>query len=331
MRKEELRGLLGQAFKMLDEKRPFEAKGLFESLLPHLDAPAERGIISYNLGALTRSSLGDGLQARNFFQQAVPALKADSGNTPEAREMQANAFENLMLLSLSYEEYESWAVQLRAIRLDEPILLDQYPTVEGFKQRGLPWSDVLGMIACSYYSRDPGRVDPGLYGEAAATYHLILANRRALRLKREEWAQAIVEYTALCIRLGNDTLNSASRYYPLLNPRPYLPIGAAAKAFIKEYLLSNPTDRAILKMQDSMRAWATGIEDYAQVLDNRPVSPMKPVICRCGKEMDIFKDGEIGILLATCSADGIVRQIPEILYRVDATRRAANKYQRFES
>jgi tetratricopeptide (TPR) repeat protein len=327
----ELQRLLTQAFRMVDQKRSFEAKGIFEILLPYLDSPAQKAVLLYQLGALGRSSLGDGIEARRLFQEVVKISKVDSGRTAEVHEVHADASENLMLLSLSYDDYESWAAELRAIRPHEPILLDQYPQFERFKEEGRPWSDILHMIACSYYSRDPGRVDPGLYGEAAATYHVILENRRTLRIRREDWAQDIAEHTALCIRLGNDTLNFASRYYPLLNPRPYLAMGAAAKGFIEDYLHFNPTDHSILRMQDSLRAWAKGIEDYARELEDHEAPPGEPVICRCGREMQIFKDGEIGILLATCRGEGIVRRVPGLSYEADEIRRAASKYPGFES
>lgn len=269
MNNEELKQLVHQASLACKEKRPYEAQELYERVLPYITNSVSKAAAVYQLGFVNRSLLGNGLEARRFFLAAVQTLKADATKTREY----AWACENLMLLSLSYDEYASWAEELRKLQPDEAILREQYPSVQKDRQKGLSWSDVLTGIASGYYSRDPARVDPGLYGEAAATYHVILANRRELRLGREAWAQAVIEHVALCIRLGNDTLNFAVKHRPLLNPLPYLAIGAAARGFIDEYLESNPADARVRGLQTQLSSWRGSLEEGARRLEAFGVRP----------------------------------------------------------
>ena len=100
---------------------------------------------------------------------------------------------------------------------------------------------------------------------------------------------------------------------------------------IEEYLQYNPADSVIHKMHDHLRAWAQGIEDNARQLEAHQPPPTEPIICHCGREMQIFRDGEAGILLATCRVDGIVRRIPGLSYDDEAIQRVADRYLGFKS
>lgn len=69
-----------------------------------------RSLAAYNLGALYWGEIGDGVRARPLFEETIRLCQ----RTEAARDkrLAANAAENLMHLSLSFEECEIWAEYL---------------------------------------------------------------------------------------------------------------------------------------------------------------------------------------------------------------------------
>jgi len=109
--------------------------------------------------------------------------------------------ENLMLLSTSYEEFDKWAGELRRIAPKEPILAELVPSVNAAREQGAPWAEQMFQRACSY-------INIGNFGSAihpasgACILHLMLTNRRQLRMRQEVWQRAVMAYHATISEIG---------------------------------------------------------------------------------------------------------------------------------
>jgi hypothetical protein len=111
---------MAEAQALADARLLRSARAIYENTLATARNRVERAFCSFQLGALYWSAIGDGLRARALFRQTFTLCsegELDSTNTPP---LAANSAENLMLLSLSYDEYEQWASQLRRLQPDTP-------------------------------------------------------------------------------------------------------------------------------------------------------------------------------------------------------------------
>jgi len=219
--------------------------------------PWERALCAYQLGALHWGDLGNGVEARRLFQETVEVANRipSDAHAVHVRELEANACENLMLLSLSYDEYESWAKRLRALQPDNDILRGHLPTIRDQRERGHSWSDVMLMIATSYYNRhDPAR-DVGRYGAAKSIYHLILANRIVLRLPRTDWKVAATEYAKLVMRISADCARALERHAEpsVRDPVEFTFIIEEAIALVADYVSENPGDNDVKEDLDRLQ------------------------------------------------------------------------------
>lgn len=236
--------LLETVEKLAEAGRVQSARGISDGVLIMELDPEARALALYDLAVFSWDYLADGLKARELFDQVIqhyqahPELKADA----RAGKFLAYACENRMLLSLSYDEYDEWAGELRPLSPDEAILQGQVPVVHETRNAGMPWSDILQMIARSHYDRNDPKLDAGMYGRAAGTYQLLLENRRTLRLNREDWSRVLYEYGALMEKLSmvsTRAMEEAGHVYPD-EFRFYLDL---ARTRIDEFVQSNqPTD-----------------------------------------------------------------------------------------
>jgi hypothetical protein len=238
---------------LANAKRMQSAKMKYEELLDmDLDVEA-RALAIYNTGVFYLNNLGNGIQARQLFKDVVnfyeenPHLKVNSN----VGKYLAWAYENLMLLSLSYDEYDDWAEHLRAVSPEEDILKGQVPIIREKQEAGMPWSDMMIMISSGYYDRNDPAQDPGKYGFGAGTLQLLLENRKRLRLSGEDWATALYEYGALMIKLNMESTR-AMEVQGFIYPqecRFYLENG---RDRLDEFLASNQPNDAIQKLSKSL-------------------------------------------------------------------------------
>ena len=242
--------------KLVDQKRFRSAREMLERLHAGVQHPQSRVVTAYQCGALAWAETGDGMAARTHFQSVADLCRTDPqlANHPGSRMCWANSCENMMLLSLSYDEYENWAKQLASLQPDNPILHDHWPKFRDLVERGYPWVDALQMMATTYYSRNDPKADRGQYGCAASTWQVILTNRQALRLTREDWGVAVYEHAALTMRIAGQ----AGLAMEQMTRRPaetgeYKFIVEAAVPFVDEYLTANPDDATIRQMRDRLR------------------------------------------------------------------------------
>lgn len=176
---------------------------------------------SYQLGAFYWGEVGDGPSARSCFEETVAHWKraaAEAGgkvNLPFP--LLANAAENLMLLSLSYEEFDRWADKLRREAPQEPILHELVPEFQKLRDAGEPWSSVILGYALNYIN--PGSVaGAGAPSSGACLFQLLIENRRQLRLPLQNWRAAVLGYmSAMSFVLGradNLSLKHTGRHQP---------------------------------------------------------------------------------------------------------------------
>jgi hypothetical protein len=96
-------------------------------------------------------------------------------------------------------------------------------------------------LATGFYSRGEGAVDQGRYGNGAAAWQIMLANRKPLRLPADIWKMAAQEYGTLAGRLFamderrlSDTAQSSLR-------EASLPVQLCAP-YVKAYIENYPGD-----------------------------------------------------------------------------------------
>ena len=140
-----------------------------------------RAWASYNLGVGNWVLLGNGVDARREFSACIKEFEETGyGGNQQLKIMHANALENAMLCSLSFEEFENFAEKLGVLTPKAPIIIELVPKISGSHERGEAWCISLFTVASGYYNRNDPRTDAGRYGEAKSTYHLILTNRKEL-------------------------------------------------------------------------------------------------------------------------------------------------------
>lgn len=248
---------LGQWDDLALEGRTSSAKASFDKALS-MDGelalpPAERALLLYNTGVFYLDKLADGVRARSLLASTVdhfrehPEVESD----PRVGNLLPFAYEDLMLLSLSFDEYDQWADELRRARPDEGILAGQVPVVHKQRDEGMPWSDTMRMIASGYYRRNDPAADKGLYGRAAGIYQLLLENRRSLRLNREEWSEVLYEYGALMQKL-NMVATRAMEQSGNIDPAECRFFLEQARSRIDEFVAANTPNDAIKFLSESI-------------------------------------------------------------------------------
>src|SRR5437868_610079 len=121
--------------------------------------------------------MGDGVMARQHFTAAAEQARTSAVPTSMVRQFHANSCENMMLLSLSYDEYEQWAAELETVEPTNDILRGQRPRIRSFRDEGQPWSFVMLVIAQTYYDRGDQTKDRGRYACGLATFRVMVTHR----------------------------------------------------------------------------------------------------------------------------------------------------------
>ncbi|MFZ4802163.1 MAG: hypothetical protein ACOYLR_09330 [Chlorobium sp.] len=214
-------------------------------------------VSTYNMGTIYWSGLGNGQRAREQFLETVRIIQGKQLQSDDeiVKTILANSYENLMLLSLSYEEYESWSQQLRKIQPGNDILRGQVPVFLNAREEGHPWSDMLQDIARSYYNRSDANSDRGYYGIGASTWHLLLTNRKMLRLGRVNWQDAVFEFGALALKITSDAKIAMERSTQGYDPSECLFIIDPAIRFVEEYLSVDPNDKQLGEIKTTLNGY----------------------------------------------------------------------------
>ncbi len=255
---------------LADQSRFLPAVETFKEAQRLTKIPWRRAWATYNLATIYWHHLGNGLEARHEFLAAIGDFEQfGHGDTPIFKTVHANALENAMLCALSYDEFEELAGKLNAISPGIPILTGLVPDVNNHRDRGKPWSDSLFGLAGSYYNRSDPKLDAGRYGEAKSTYHLMLANRKQLRLSEENWRIAIYEFCALSMRMTSDCLKVRGGDDDQNSPEEYLPILTEAIPLVDEYLSLNSGDDIVQKVRADMEMMVIDIRRHWDAMNAR--------------------------------------------------------------
>jgi hypothetical protein len=255
---------------MMQEADTAESQGLLRTAIMTMENAIklaanshEKAYGFYQLGALHWGATGDGLSARSFFEETVTHWKKyiSESRDPEIKiPLGANAMENLMLLSLSFDEYEKWAGELKGEAPHEPILDEHYPLIIQQRDLGETWSEIMLNGAMIY-------IRPGKTGGApqpasgACIFHLLLHHRKKLRLSRKSWHTAVLGYSAAM----NDVF---SRQEQLLlsksGPHHQTEFAIAHRflvPFLEEYCAENPGDEVLQKTKTDMKQAVSKLEE----------------------------------------------------------------------
>lgn len=234
------------------EGRVQTARRFYEEGITRL--PEHTLFLGYNLGALLQMKMGDGADARAAYERAL-AGRAQSARLLRPAglaELEAAVCENLMLLSLSFEEYELWASRLEKLQPENPILIVQRPRNRELRERGHAWWAVMLVTAKGGYDADPAK-DPGRYAASASILQLLLLNRRQLRVPREQHRFAVISYATLCVQAWSKcgvAMVEAGREADL---RECAVVLERALPLVEESATANPGDTEMQTILDNMR------------------------------------------------------------------------------
>jgi tetratricopeptide (TPR) repeat protein len=319
---------------------------MYEAALKGTHDPALILYCTYNLGVVHLSLAGNGEEAIRYFKDTLFICEYDARvmYMPYSRPFKENACENLMILSLSYEEYIENAEKLRGIKPDADILKGQYPAVMKMRDSGHPWSYAMMVFAQTYYNRNDPRLDSGMYGNALSLYQLILANRRVLRVSKDDMATVMFEYCALMLRHVSDSIKIVEKSRMRIEPNDYLFMMEKACGYYDEYITANQPNEdlknafnGLRKFTDDLRAMKeegpgsrngspqrTAREDPIAAkltkLSNikcphcgyQPVDLTKPCP-HCGKPIGLKKRAGISCLLTLIIFAGIIFLIVKLI------------------
>lgn len=279
--------LTNRAYTMMEQQRLRTAKGLLEEALKQY--PENTAYISYKLGALNQWEIGDGEEAHRLFKLTVEHCNQGGViGSSELKEFEANACENLMLLSLSYEEYDVWADRLEQLQPENAILHQQKPMFHNLRDRGYPWARALQKMAISYYYPDPGW-DPGPYGGAASTYQLLLKHRKELRLPRNEYSTVAHQYGIILNNLITKRAIKMVQFFGGSDPAEFKFVVELGLPLLEEYLKAFPQDEKVLEQLEMLRKCltipatiklpTTGQEESTDQRTPRPEMVWWPYLC----------------------------------------------------
>jgi hypothetical protein len=239
--------------RLMDAGRYLPALAVLQRAREMYRDPLSRLFATYNIATLHWDKLGDGISARQEMLEAAKPGPAGA-NHPMFKLLRANALENLMLSSLSFEEFDRFTSELRDLDPEMPVVSGLPPIFHGMREHGSPWSSCLIYCAICNYDRNDPSIDRGRYGVGKSTYHLLLANRKQLRLSREDWRMAIYEYSALALRMTTDCMIRRGDDRDPYPPAEYLPILSSSYALVDEYLGAHPGDKRIREIRANMQA-----------------------------------------------------------------------------
>jgi hypothetical protein len=218
--------------------------------------------------------MGNGVEARRLYEQAISERYRTDKITPHKDQqefldqIEANVCENLMLISLSYEEYDEWANRLQRLQQNAAILSGQRPKIHELRDQGYPWSHAMQVIAASSYQSDPHtKKGSGRPANAASTYQLLIKNRKSLRLPRNEYRLVIITYASLISMVWAECGNKMETTLGRVDPDEFNSIITDALPEVEEYVNTNPTDSKGQEVLDHMR---TGLKRIAQEAKSPP-------------------------------------------------------------
>ena len=238
------RDLVRRAEQATHEHRFRTARLLHEEALR--DFPEHSLFTAFNLGSLLQMYVGDGEAAREAYRRALDgrALAAGLARTEWLDEIEANVCENMMLVSLSFDEFETWAGRLAKLQPSNAALHDWRPALRELKEKGFPWWRGMQEMAGACYDADSAN-DLGRYGCAASIYQLLLRHRRELRLPKDEYQLVAIGYGAVVVTAWSRYGAAMESTTGGVDPAEINFIVEAALQLVEECAAALPSDRKL--------------------------------------------------------------------------------------
>lgn len=222
------------------------AKATYEGALSQNPNAIEKAKIYYELGALHWRHIGNGEEARRCFQITVEECER-LGNVAEIKIIQRNACENLILLSLSYDEYGTWVEKAEILHEDKMKLKQHKEEVYGMRDRGLPWLELLHAQTDAFFQQQ-------LYASVAAICHLILMNRAKLRLSRDHWKGVALSYAEMILEIFRRCVFAMRNAGVKIDPDEWRFMAKDAIPLVSEYADQNPADAKAQELLEDLKS-----------------------------------------------------------------------------
>jgi hypothetical protein len=185
--------------------------------------------------------LGVGDKALSLTEDEWVLWESLEDKSEVAQHIISMAAENAMLLAPSAECFLTWRERLRSVCADAPILREIGRRYAEEYEEGTPWWDFMARLATGFYSRSTGVIDQGRYGNGAATWQIMLANQKSLRLSADMWNMAAREYGTLVVRLFKMDERRLSGASQAVLREAALPVRLCAP-YIRAYIENYPGD-----------------------------------------------------------------------------------------
>jgi len=238
----ELDRIISTAWKMVKKGQFISTERLLQKAVDLSTFPEFKVGSTFQLGAFYWGEVGDGHKAREQFLNTVESFdKVTKNRNLNLKVVTADACENLMILSLSFEEFEKWAKRLEGLQPEYDILNQLKPHVFSLRDKGFSWPRVMSELARLYC--DQHRDTPKIYPSAAAIYQLMLMYYKKLCLSLQEWKRAAISYTSTIIMIIRDAEQRMLHTCREVDYNEFIFIGDNALPYIREYLNNNPTDQ----------------------------------------------------------------------------------------
>lgn len=238
---------INHAEALVEQRKLRSAQTTLEEALAKFSDPVSQVLLSFQLGALYWGEIGNGEKARQFFKQTIDQYNKNSELQTASNQLpplEENSYENMMLLSLSYDEYQEWAGCLEVLEPTNDILNVQRPRVQELHERGFSWGSIMSAVMAGPHIMPETVSFGGRYASGAAILQLVLKHRRSVRLSREEWQTAAVGY-------GGAVLAAVSEYGMTMHkltgddyayPHEFIFMIDDALPLVEEYVNANPSD-----------------------------------------------------------------------------------------
>lgn len=241
-----------EAKRLVEQKKFLSAKSRFEKGLADYSMVDTHLAFTYQLAVLYVSEIGNGEAARRLFQEVVNLFESHS-NLRQDRvllRIKANACENLMLLSLSHEEYEKWADELEELQPENEILKTHKPLVQRRIDEGYAWSLIMFATAQQYLSPDPSEHHSYPYG--ASILQLLLNRRKAFRLPRSDWRDIVLSYGTAVMGIVGDCGQKIEQISKEPYPEEFAFVVADAIPLVEEYANKYSSDEQCQELLNSL-------------------------------------------------------------------------------
>jgi len=205
--------------------------------------------ICYNQGELYHHFIGDAVKARELYQQAANYAEDDHNGVLFSgfhQHIRTFIYENMMLLSLGFDEYFRWAEKLARLAPASDILINQLPSVQEMDRNGIYWLDVLFWMTRNYQ-------DAGRHGDAATMFHLIIMNRVALRTNDQKYRDAMKGFGTARLWVYTKCGLEMEEAKREVKVEEFEFIAIETMEILNSYLHDNPNDKEVVKIYQDFK------------------------------------------------------------------------------